>query len=89
MKVELFNANKPTINGRVYTKEVLQSVIEDPIIKEKLSTQSLLVKSDSSQNVLGYCRSLELSEDKSILYANIVLMMLLLFLGYILLERGI
>lgn len=70
MKYNVLEANKVTKNGRVYPKEVLNNIINDPIIKEKIESHSFFVK-DEYDNIVGVCNDISLSEDGTILQADI------------------
>lgn len=72
MKYNVLEANKVTKNGRVYPKEALNNIINDPIIKEKIESHSFFVK-DEYDNIVGVCNDVSLSEDGTILQADISL----------------
>lgn len=57
MEIKIMELNKPNINKRIYTSDLIKkSIIDDPIVKEMLDTKSLFIEDcryseDSGDNI--------------------------------------
>lgn len=57
MEIKIMELNKPNINKRIYTSDLIKkSIIDDPVVKEMLDTKSLFIEDcryseDSSDSI--------------------------------------